>query len=77
MFKFSFLADMDVNNSDHEQKQTSCIPKAGQNLPNNFTTVKKAKTPLKKHTKTPSPLRDEGKNNYFHTVKQYVNKNKL
>lgn len=65
MFKFYPVSDMDVENSDFEQNHTSFKPRAEKLGRKEYTTLKKAKKPLEKHTKTSLPLSNEGKNNIF------------
>lgn len=57
---FCFVADMDVDNSDHEQYNTSCNQNTGKIGPKKYTTVKDAKKRSNKNTKTGSPLGNGG-----------------
>lgn len=56
---------MDVENSDFEQNHASFKPRAEKLGRKEYTTLKKAKKPLEKHTKTSLSLSNEGKNNIF------------
>lgn len=53
---------MDVDNSSHEQYQTTLNQKTGKSGPTYSTTVKEPEKPLGKNPKTCSPLGEEGKN---------------
>lgn len=63
--------DMDVDNSDHEQYNTSCNQNTGKIGPKKYTTVKDAKKRSKKNTKTGSPLGNGGDDYAELEEKQY------
>lgn len=62
---------MDVDNSGHEQYQTTCNQKTGKSGPTYSTTVKEPKKPLGKKRKICSRSGEEGKNQcclYFQQI---------
>lgn len=61
MLKFYHVSDMDVENSGLEQNHTSFKPKTEYLGRRDYTTLKKDKKSLEKHTKTSLPLSNEGK----------------
>lgn len=62
MFIYCFVADMGVDIPGRVKKHTYGNPKAHKTRPKHSKSVKKTKKPLQIHTKTSSPLGDEGKN---------------
>lgn len=79
-FVYGFVADMDVDIPGRVEKRTYGNPEADKIGPKHSKNVKKIKKPLERHTKTYSPLGDDGKNELIffkesiYTLKQNVYK---
>lgn len=79
-FEYGFVADMDVDIPGRVEKRTYGNPEADKIGPKRSKSVKKIKKPLERHTKTYSPLGDDGKNELIffkesiYTLKQNVYK---
>lgn len=79
-FVYGFVADMDVDIPGRVEKRTYGYPEDDKIGPKHSESVKKIKKPLERHTKTYSPLGDDGKNELIffkesiYTLKQNVYK---
>lgn len=61
-FVYGFVADMDEDIPRRVEKRTYGNPEADKIGPKHSKSVKKIKKSLERHTKTYSPLCDDGKN---------------
>lgn len=79
-FVYGFVADMNVDIPGRVEKRTYGNPEADKIGPKHSKSVKKIKKHLERHTKTYSPLCDDGKNELIffkesiYTLKQNVYK---
>lgn len=76
-FEYGFVADMDVDIPGRVEKRTYGNPEADKIGPKRSKNVKKIKKPLERHTKTYSPLCDDGKNELIFFKRVSTLKNKM